>query len=96
MYARYASEMLQESSAEEINHHNVVRLVAVRFVETYFLFLKTSERIATAKATHVTNVAHKRSRKRIGSVQPGSANDVTRVRNQHPSTHLTDAIYNRL
>ena len=43
--------LLLESSAEEINHHNVVRLVAVRFGETYFLFLKTSERIATAKAT---------------------------------------------
>ena len=37
---------------EEINHHNVVRLVSVRLGDTYFLFLKTSERIATAKATH--------------------------------------------
>ena len=39
-----ARVMLLESSAEEINHHNVVRLVAVRFGETYIHFLKTSER----------------------------------------------------
>ena len=47
-YARYASGIKRR----EINHHNIVRLVAVRFGETYFLFLKTSECIATAKATH--------------------------------------------
>ena len=45
--------LLLESIAEEINHHNVVRLVAVRFGETYILILKTSERIfVTAKATY--------------------------------------------